>query len=185
MKKLFILLFILITCPAFAGTTIIKKKATSSPGAVGSSTRTQEGGEVCSATVGAYQDYPATATGNVNRICFYVESFTSGALYNVAIYNSDGSTRLGDGTLTTGFTNNAVNCISLDSPVAVTVATVYRLAVGSSDDSYWLLGTDNDVSGAPYVRSGVTFTTGDTMPSTMTGGTQVQYYKGIIYADYN
>jgi len=178
MIKLLIFLLLIIPSVCFADGLVLGWPAAGGSGFVGN-----ENGSVDSVATGSAIDqgfescYSAATTGNVTYIHAKTDMETGS---NAAIYSSDRTTKLGDGTMTSSSAGQ-IN-VQLDSPVSITQGTTYCLVVGSHVDDYYEMSVTNLV-GNP-VRIMDPFTIGDTMPASYTAGSINQEFYGlIIWAD--
>ncbi len=112
--------------------------------------------------------YTANTSGTISYAHIYVAEAAS-SNFNIAIYSSDGQTKLAESDLTL-VNNGAWTTLTLDTPITITASTDYVIALGSSNDTYWQVGR---TSGSGTFYYGQTYITADIMPSTVnpTGGT--------------
>ena len=181
MKRLLIILLILLfSGSSFAGPGAIKAVIAAKRGAGGSL-----GGEVGNKS-GATDDtatppsYPgndqglsgcfaASQSGDISYIHVYQEysSGTTGQQYNAAIYTSDGTTLLRDGSLSNeGGTIPGRTSIALDSSYTISQGTTYCLSFGAhnSPDS-WNIGATTASGINIYIDT--TYTVGASMPASV------------------
>lgn len=113
--------------------------------------------------------FSASASGDISYIHVVMgySSGTTGQQYNVAIYSSDGTTLLGDGTLSSEGSGTPVRTsIALDEPVAITSGTTYCLSFGSHNSGDgWSVHYTTQAGQTTYYDS--SYTVGNTMPSTV------------------
>lgn len=111
-----------------------------------------------------FTTYTVVDEGTISECDVFIGNGT-GSNFNVAIYSSDGQTKLAESDLQVAGATGMHNFI-LDSPVDIEVGTDYRLAVGTSDDGNWYLNYQNVTVGFNVYYDNVGSTVGDTMPAT-------------------
>ena len=154
-----------------------------SSGFVGLNGTTQNGTVVALNAVNdsAYDTYVATTSGPVRYLHLYSASNMTATNYNIAIYNSDGTTLLADGALSAFISNGGgYYTKALDADYTVTATTSYRLAVGTPSDTYQNFYYRYGTSCYRNVQAG---TVSADMPAPMTGGTLTSGADFIMYMD--
>lgn len=137
-------------------------------------------GVIASANHGCSAVYSASASGNVSQVCVALDEIGGTDTLNVAIYNADGSTLLRDGAVTVfTYTPPGYQCVSLDSPLAITSGTSYTLAW--TTNSGWAAQGETS-SGSSY-QGNVSITLGNTMPSSISGGSTRNSRTANMYAN--
>lgn len=128
----------------------------------------------------AFTDFETTTAGTVSYI--HANLKIASGDFNVAIYSSDGLTKLAENSLTTISADDTWAHFELDSPLVIAESTTYRILVGSKTDSNW--GVNWGDSGT--VQKEDAFDVEDTMPATATSDQQLSGSRALlIYADNN
>lgn len=140
-----------------------------SDGFVGNSAASTSSGNSSSSNESQYQLFEATTSGTISY-CHAEVADIDGASVNIAIYSSDVSAKLADGTLTNVVGSPAVVDVTLDNPITVASGASYFLNIGAPVDAFWRV---NYTAGTGIVYYyDVPTTVGDSMPDPMsTGGT--------------
>ena len=129
-----------------------------------------------------WQAFVASTSGTVS----YVHVKLAGAVgdYNVAIYDSAGTTKLKDGSLST-INVSGIDWahFALDSGLDITATTTYVLACGQKTDSdSWCRARLTDAVGETYNRD-TSCDVEDSMPSSVSPDLETSPYQILIYAD--
>lgn len=188
MKKIIIvLLSCLIASISCASTTIIKKKAAAGSGFVGYYATATDDAEVTGTNMSVIMPNTpyamlAYSSGTITYIHAYLDYVDSNSHFNVAIYNSTGTTKLAESQLTPAVSGNYTT-FALDSPVTITESHGYILRIGSSDDSSWRI----KLTAVADIDAGInlTGTISDTMPTTIgtPGGVSGWGRAALIHAN--
>lgn len=145
-------------------------------GFIGNTAR-NDGELINSTSVGVFDEFVTTTAGTIRYVHVYIESGTND--FNVAIYNADGTTLLAD-SVTQNVGGTGWFHFQLDSPIIISDATTYILSFGTSSDTYWACGLKG--GGGTYFKD-TSYTTGATMPSSISKDTTVSNWHLSIYAD--
>lgn len=119
--------------------------------------------------------FVTTTAGTVNRVCVAV----AGGSVNPGIYSEDRTTKLSDSSIVTS--SGGWTCAILDTTVELLPDTTYFLAAGASGYiTYYRLGG----GGTSFRNISIGGALTDTIPSSITGGSENANYRVYIYADY-
>lgn len=190
-RLLLVLIALLLAVPCFGQDdhfyVNFKKKAAAggvSPGFVGDNTATSAGdaspGAEPYSNKAVYSCYSATTSGTIGYLHALMNTSAAGN-FNMALYSSDLSTKLADGSLTVGPGTGRLT-ITLDATVEITESTTYCIALGASNDDYWKSAAANVVGTHVYEDS--SYTVADSMPASMTQDADLQtHYRLIAWGD--
>lgn len=129
---------------------------------------------------GIWDSFSATTSGQISYVHVYLQYAATASDYNVAIYDSSGTTKLADGTLQNAGSAATWYHFQLDTPINIVSGTTYILAIGSKTDDYYTQGDTYSGNGLSYDTS---YDVENSMPASISADGTNANFNLSIYAD--